>query len=170
MRILLLVYFGMLCCAAQAGETATAVRNTEIKIKPFTDAVTVASLKQGSKVEVLTRKSSWMQVKTDDGSGWVKMLSLKFSNEGKNKSGDSGLRALFNVASGGGSGGAVTTGVRGLSEENLKNAHPNPQALEKMQGYTANKEDAQKFARAGSLSAQDMGYVAEGENGGKNEK
>ena len=78
----------------------------------------------------------------------MNLLSLKFSNADKKKSGDSGLRALFNVASGGGGGGAVTTGVRGLSEENLKDAHPNPQALEQMQGYAASKEGAQKFAKA----------------------
>ena len=153
---------------AQAGESATTVRVTEIKAKPFSDAETVASLAQGSKVEVLARKASWMRVNADDNNGWVKMLSLRFSNADKNKSGDSGLGSLFNVASKGGSGGTVTTGVRGLSEENLKNAQANPKALEAVQGYAANKAEAQKFAKSGNLRSQDMDYVTEtGKGSGK---
>lgn len=167
MRWMIAIVLSMLYCAAQAGETATAVRNTEMKARPFSDAATVTSLERGSKVEVLARKASWMQVKANGTTGWVKMLSLQFSNADKNKTGDSGLRALFNVASGSGSGGAVTTGVRGLSEEDLKNAHPNPQALETVQGYAVNKTEAQKFARLGNLLEQDMDYVAQTENGGK---
>ena len=167
MRMLLLVYMSMMCYVAQAGESATTVRFTEMKAKPFTDAETVANLEQGSKVEVLARKASWMQVKADDNNGWVKMLSLRFSNTDKNKSGDSGLGALFNVASKGGSGGTVTTGVRGLSEEKLKNAKANPKALEAMQGYAVNKNEAQKFAKSGSLRTQDMDYVTESGKGGE---
>ena len=152
---------------AQAGESATTVRVTEIKAKPFSDAETVASLAQGSKVEVLARKASWMQVKADDNNGWVKMLSLRFSNADKNKSGDSGLGSLFNVASKGGSGSTVTTGVRGLSEENLKNAKANPKALETMQGFAADKKAAQQFAKSGGLREQDVDYVDEAGKGGK---
>lgn len=167
MRWMIAIVLSVLCCAAQAGETATAVRDTEMKARPFTDAATVVSLERGSKVEVLARKASWMQVKTNGTAGWVKMLSLQFGNADKNKTGDNGLRALFNVASGGSGGGQVVTGVRGLSEENLKNAHPNPQALEAVQGYAVNKTEAQEFARLGNLNTQDMDYVAETESGGK---
>ena len=157
----------VLCCTAQAGESAITVRVTDMKAKPFTDAETVVSLAQGSKVEVLARKASWMQVKADDSSGWVKMLSLRFSGGDKNKSGDSGLGSLFNVASKGGSGGTVTTGVRGLSEENLKNAKLNPKALETMQGFAADKKAAQQFAKSGGLREQDVDYVDEAGKGGK---
>lgn len=166
MRLILVIYLGLLCCAAQAVETATAVRNTEIKAKPFADAAIVGTLEQGGKVEVLARKASWMRIKADDSSGWVKMLSLRLSEGETNKSGDSGLGALFNVASKGSSGGTVTTGVRGLSEENLKNAQANPKALEAMQGYVANKTEAQQFAKSGGLHEQSMDYVSETGNGG----
>lgn len=167
MKWIFSVYLVMLCCTAQAGESATTVRVTEIKAKPFADAETVDTLEKGSKVEVLARKASWMQVKADDSNGWVKMLSLRFSNADKNKSGDSGLGALFNVASKGGSGGTVTTGVRGLSEENLKNAKANPKALEAVQGYASDKPEAQQFAKSGGLREQDVDYVDEAGKGGE---
>ena len=160
MKRVLAVIFGMLCSMAQAGEIATTIRVTDLKAKPYTDADTLASLAQSSKVEVLVRRSSWMQVKSTNDTGWVKMLSLKFSNA-DNKSGDSGLGALFNVASKGSSGSTVTTGVRGLSVTDLKNAKPNPKAFEIMQGYAVDKSAAQKFARSGKLQEKQMDYVAE---------
>ena len=90
------------------------------------------------------------------------MLSLQFSDTGRRqRKADSGLRALFNVASGGGSGGVVTTGVRGLSEADLKDAKPDSQALQTVQGYAVNKSEAAKFAKAGKLSTQEMDYLSE---------
>ena len=175
MRRMLAIVLAMLCCTvlcsmAWAGEIAYTVRATLLKEKPYTDARTLATLEQRSRVVVVSRQASWMQVKTNAGSGWVKMLSLQFSDAGKqNKKGDSGLRALFNVASGGG-GGSVTTGVRGLSEEDLKNAQPNPQALLAVQGYAVSKSAAKNFAKAGNLSELEMEYVTAPEKGADNEK
>lgn len=153
--------------AAQAGETAYTVRATELKAKPFADAATLLSLAEHGKVEIVTRQASWMQVKADGTTGWLKMLSLRLGNaEAQKKTGDSGLGALFNVAAKGNSGGTVTTGVRGLSEENLKNAHPNPQALEAMQNYAVSEKNAISFAKAGKLAKQHMDYLSPSDKGG----
>ncbi|HUW25041.1 MAG TPA: SH3 domain-containing protein [Gallionella sp.] len=153
----------LLLCAVtvQAGEIAYTVRATELKARPFTDAETLLNLAERSKVEILVRQSSWMRIRADGTTGWVKMLSLRLGNaEAQNKSGDSGIGALFNVVSTGSSGSSVTTGVRGLSEENLKNAHPNPQALQTMQGYAASKKDAIDFAKTGKLNSQQIDYLS----------
>ncbi|MBI1173695.1 MAG: hypothetical protein GC139_00325 [Sideroxydans sp.] len=160
MKWLLLFFLGCFTLAAQAGETAYTVRATELKAKPFSDAATLASLAERSKVEVLARQASWMQVQANGKTGWVKMLSLRFGDAAaQKKSGDSGLAALFNVAKGGGSGSTVATGVRGLSEENLKNPHPDPQALQQLKGYKVNRQAAQQFARAGKLKAEQVAYL-----------
>lgn len=153
----LLVWCGM----AHAAETAYLVRATELKAKPFADAATVAKLEEQSKVDVLSRQASWMQVKAAAGTGWVKMLSVRMGNPGAQpaKSGDSGLSKIFNLATTGSSGSTVTTGVRGLSEEKLRNAQPNPADFKLMQGYAANKAEAQKFAKAGQLKAEQMDYL-----------
>lgn len=149
------------CGAAQAAETAYLVRATELKAKPFADAETVATLEEQSQVEVLARQASWMQIKAAAGTGWVKMLSVRLGKPGAQpaKSGDSGLGKIFNLATTGSSGSTVTTGVRGLSEEQLKNAQPNPEAYKAMQGYAAKKDDAQKFAKAGQLKSEKLDYL-----------
>jgi hypothetical protein len=142
---------------------ANTIRTTEMKAKPFTDSQTLTVLPMRSRVEVLVRKAGWTQVKTPTVTGWVKMLSLQLETNGQGKRGDNGLNALFNVASTGRSGSTVTTGIRGLSEEQLKNAKPNPQALQAAKRYAADSEEARRFAADGKLNAQSVGYS----NGGQ---
>lgn len=156
--------FCLSCCifaahSAHAAETAYTVRTTEVKAKPFSDADTLSSLPEKSRVEVLERKSGWLRIKSDDATGWVKMLSLRFGDAARKKSGDSGLGALFNVAATGGSGSTVSTGVRGLSEENLKNPHPNPEAMKELQRYATGKKEAQSFGKSGKLAMRQIDYL-----------
>ncbi len=149
--------------AVLAGELAYTIRPTELKDKPYSDAQTLTTLPPRSQVEVLARQSSWTQVKSPSFKGWVKMLSLRLESSGQNKRGDNGLSALFNVASTGRSSSTVTTGIRGLSEEQLKNTKPNPQALQAAKRYAVSKQDAQRFAAEGQLHAQSVGYLQGGQ-------
>ncbi|MDP1633401.1 MAG: SH3 domain-containing protein, partial [Gallionellaceae bacterium] len=100
----------------------------------------------------------WTQVKAGTASGWVRMLSLRYQTTTSGR-GDGGLGALFNVAKTGKSGSTVTTGVRGLSEEQLKNARPNPKELERAKEYSAEKAEARKHAKTGKLEQQDVDYM-----------
>ena len=47
----------------------------------------------------------------------------------------------------------ATTGVRGLSQEDLKNANPDPEALRRLQSFRADRAAAERFARDGKLAA-----------------
>lgn len=146
-----------------AAEYAYTVRPTELKTKPYSDAQTLTTIPPRSRVEVLSRQPSWTQVKSATFSGWVKMLSLRLEVNGQNKRGDNGLSALFNVASTGRSGSTVTTGVRGLSEEQLKNTKPNPEALQAAKRFAVSREEAQRYAAEGKLNAQSVGYLSGGQ-------
>ena len=159
MQLMLAVCLSITPVLVLSGETAYTVRPTELKSKPFSDADTLANLDEKSSVEVITRKGSWNQIKTNGVTGWVKMLSLRFGEETQKKPGDSGLKTLFNVVSTGSSGSTTTTGVRGLSEEKLRNPQPNPQALKQLEGFAENKTKAQQFAKSGKLSAKQVDYL-----------
>jgi hypothetical protein len=145
-----------------AAGTAYTIRPAELKAKPYTDAQTLTTLPPQTRVEVLARQASWTQVKSTSFSGWVKMLSLQLESNVQ-KRGDNGLSALFNVASTGRSSSTVTTGIRGLSEEQLKNTKPNPQALQAAKRYAVSREAAQQYAAEGKLHAQSVDYL----NGGQ---
>ncbi|MBI5890730.1 MAG: hypothetical protein HZB47_08650 [Nitrosomonadales bacterium] len=160
--IAICLLFG-LAPAAWAGGYAYTIRPTELKAKPFSDAQTLATLAPRVRVEVLGRQASWTQVKADTRSGWVKMLSLQLEKSGQSRRGDNGLGALFNVATTGKSGSTVTTGIRGLSEEQLKNSRPDPQALQAAKRYAVGRAEAQRYAEEGKLSAHSVGYMSGGQ-------
>lgn len=154
--------FTLLLCAvfvapAYAKQLAYTVRSTEIKQQPFSDAATVAMLKEKAGVNILSRKGGWVRITSASGNGWVRMLSLR-SDSTAAKQGDSGLQSLLNVGRSGSSGTTVATGVRGLSEEDLKNAKPNPRELEKLKDYAVSKAQAEKFARDAKLKTQRFDY------------
>lgn len=168
MRLLIAIGLGLCMLNAQAQENAYTVRATDLKEKPFADAPTVAKLAEQTRVEVITRQASWMQIKSDAVTGWVKFLSLRMGNgKAQTAPGGDGMKTLFNVAATGKSGSTTTTGVRGLSEEKLKKAEPNPQALKALQEQAVSSDDARDFAKAGKLDAQKMDYVAATEKGRK---
>lgn len=158
----LFLLFGLLP-VAWAGESAYTIRATDLKAKPYTDAQTLTSLPPRSQVEVLGRQASWTHVKSTSFNGWVKMLNLRFDTNAQGKRGDNGLSALFNVATTGRSNSTVTTGIRGLSEEQLKNTKPNPQALQAARRFAVSRADAQHFAAEGKLHAQSVGYLEGGQ-------
>ena len=147
---------------AFAAELAYTVRPTEVKAKPFIDASTLASLGESSKVDVLQRQASWIQVKADSATGWVKMLSLRFDQLGsapKAGGANSNLAVLYNIASTGSGGSTPTTGVKGISEEALKNPRANPTQLKQMNDLQIASPEVETFARAGKLSAKTMAYL-----------
>ena len=56
----------------------------------------------------------------------------------------------------------ATTGIRGLSTEDLKNANPDAEALKRMQSYRADRPAAERFAREGKLIEASVDYQAGG--------
>lgn len=153
-----LVLYASLTAPAYAWQVAYTVRSTEIKQLPYSDATTVATLGEKASVNVMSRQGGWVKINSVKGNGWVRMLSLRGDSTAKT-SGDSGLQSMINVGRSGSSGITMTTGIRGLSEEDLKNVHPNPGEFNKLQNYAANKAKAEKFARDAKLKTQPLDYL-----------
>jgi hypothetical protein len=137
-------------------EPATVVRATELKSEPATDAATVAQLAENAAVDALERKGGWTRVKAGANEGWVKLLALRYG--GAAKAGDTGIQQAFNVARSGSSGTQVTTGVRGLDEQQLASARPNPGELAKMSSFAADRDAASAFATQGKLMPAAVAY------------
>lgn len=140
---------------ALAGEGGTAIKMDSLRAEPFADAKTVGSLNKNDSVEILTKKGAWLQVKSKKSTGWVRLLSVK--RGGASSSGS----AISDVASGRTGTGKVvsTTGIRGLSAEELKAAKFNEDEMKKMESYQTSAGDAQSYAAAGGLSANKMAYL-----------
>jgi hypothetical protein len=140
-------------------EPASLVRRAELKQSPATDALKVIDLPENAAVDAGERRGGWILVRTAAGQeGWVKLLSLRYGGPGAAKKGDSGLTQAINAARTGSSGTQVTTGVRGLDDEKISTAQPNPAELRKMEGFAAPASASAQFAEKGELKAQNVGY------------
>jgi hypothetical protein len=149
--------------AGLAAQSGTINAATELRAAPASDAAVLKNLTSGSAVEVLTRKGGWYEAKVATKlKGWVKMLRVSFASGTSEANGGSALSALGKVVRSSSSGVHVGTGVRGLDEENLRNAHPNPVELEKLKKLGASEADAKKFAKAAKLASKKVDYLSEG--------
>lgn len=164
----LMVAAVLLIPAAYAAEIGyTYNKSTDLKKEAFADADTVTTLPEKTSVEILTRQGAWMKIKTADGKqqGWVRMLSVKLGSADQKPASGGGGSLLSSLGFGGKSQSSgtsqVTTGVRGFSEEDLKNAKPNPAEVEKMKGFSVTKEEAAGLADAAKLAPREQPYFDE---------
>jgi hypothetical protein len=142
--------------SAWAQDQAFTNRSTELKDRAAQDARTLATLPENTSVKVLGRGGAFTQVDASGQKGWVKAFHLRFpATVDKSASSGSGFSSLTSVFSGRQSEKTTiaTTGIRGLSPEDLKNAAPDAAALAKAQSYRSDKPTAERFARDGKLVA-----------------
>ena len=162
----LALFVCLLSGISHAKDEAFAVRATDVKDQPFSDAKTMSKLSENSKIEVVARKGSWMQITAPGINGWVKMLSLRFESRGPATSNDnSSLKSVYNLAATGSSGSTVTTATRSLDDKKSAKTNANAQALANMRTFAVTKADAQKFAKLEKLNEQSLAYVSS--TGGK---
>lgn len=156
--VLTLALAGLAAVPVMAAEMGAALKADELKAAPFRDAKTVGSLKAGDKVEILKRNGGWFQVKSGKSSGWVRMLSIR---RGEARKGGGEVAGLLGMASGRAGTGKVvaTTGIRGLSEEELKAAKYDEAELKQAESFIVSRAEAKKFAAKGGLVARPMDYL-----------
>jgi hypothetical protein len=148
--------------AVLAQEQAFTNRSTELKDKASADARTVANLSENTSVKVLARSGGWTQVDANGQQGWVRAFHLRFPStvQAGESSGGGLLGGLF-AKSGPKQATLATTGIRGLSQEDFKNANPDVAALQRMQSYRADKGSAERFAREAKLASVSINYLME---------
>jgi len=144
--------------AALAGEGGSLLKADDLRAEPFRDAKTVGSLAPGDQVEILKKQGGWFQVKSAAGTGWVRMLSIR---RGEARKGGGDAAGLLGLASGRAGTGSVvaTTGIRGLSEEELKEATYNEVEVKKAESYATTRAEAQRFAASGKLVSRKVDYL-----------
>lgn len=133
-----------------AGAAALTVLDTELKEQPDDASPTLIELAEGTALELGPRQGPWYEASLEAESGWVRMLNVRLSS-GEQRPGGSGVRSLLQV---GRTDATVTTGVRGLTVEQLRNAHENRAALAEMAAMQPEPGDIEAFATDGELSAR----------------
>lgn len=136
---------------AVAAETGSALKNDTLRKEPYADAKATGSFTRGESLEILKKQGAWLEVKTKKSSGWVRLLSVK---RGAATSGNQAAGVLAVASGRAGTGQVVsTTGVRGLSEADLKAAKFNETEVKTLESYTLSADEGRSFANAGNLKS-----------------
>ncbi len=141
-------------------DPGSTLKTDSVRAEPYPDAKILFSIAKGEQIDILARNGGWLRIKHTRGSGWIRMLSVKRGQPPKTNSAAQASGVLKLASGRAGTGQVVsTTGIRGLSEEELKSAKYNAEELKKAQSYAVSAADAQLFASKGKLVARRVAYL-----------
>ena len=146
-----------LAAAIACAEPAITIKPVALKETAASDSKTIASLPANTTVDLKKREGAWVQLGSGSDVGWAKLFDIRLASAqtAPAKGGDGGLGQVLGLASGQ-RGTSVTTGVRGLDEDQLVKAQPNPQEFQKLVAFQVTKEQAQQFAAVGKLTPREV--------------
>lgn len=151
------VAMALALAGAAWAEPGTVLKATELRTGPLGSAEVVAKLAAKDAVDINERRGAWAAVTTAGGqAGWVRVLNLRTAS---GEAGPGGAAALAEAFRTGSSGTAVSTGVKGLSAEELRNASPDTAEAARLAGFAATPDDALTFASQHQLASQDVDYL-----------
>ena len=151
------------CAAAALAEPVTVERDSILRAEPRTDAGVAGNLAKGATGDAVARQGAWVQIKSGTVTGWLYSFNVRFGavNPGSSSGAGSGSvlgrvfgpRQQVNVT--------ATIGIRGLEEEDLKQAHFDEGQMRQLDGYAASREQAAAQAGKSGLSASRVEYLGE---------
>ncbi len=147
--------------ALAAAEPVTVERDSVARAEPRTDSAVVANIAGGSAGEALARQGAWVQVKTATATGWLYSFNVRFGATAGSAGAGAGSvlgrvfapRQKVNVT--------ATIGIRGLDEEDLKQARFDGGQLQALDGFAASREQAEAHAGDAGLNATRVDYLAQ---------
>jgi hypothetical protein len=157
-RMMLAAVF--LAAAPAAAQQVTLERDSPLYAEPRLDASQVTQLKFGATGEVIGKQGAWLNLKTPGGSGWLFSFNVRFQSQ-QAGSGDAGTGSAAGRLFGPRRSASVTStiGIRGIEEEDLKQASFNADQMKLLDGYVATKQVAERGARATGLAPVSVEYM-----------
>jgi uncharacterized protein YgiM (DUF1202 family) len=130
----------------------TVLRTEKLYSEPASTSKVTANVAKGTSVNILARQGGWLRVKTERATGWIRLLSVRAGVGGL---GGAGVGDVV---------GAATTrsdptrvvavaGLRGLNDEDLKQAKFNAEELARMEALSVTATQARSFAGRSGLAA-----------------
>ncbi len=154
---------------ANASEEGIVIRAGDLKAQPFIDAATTDKIAANQPVSIISRQGAWVQVESNGKSGWVRMLNIRMGTvaaageKAKAKKPAAGSHgsppSLLRTGS---SGKTVTTGVKGLDEEDIRNATVDKAQLEELKALAVEPAEADADARQAGLKESSVEYFKKG--------
>lgn len=130
----------------------TLLRNESLRSQPSASAPVAAQVGRGTSVDIVARRGGWLQVKTGRTQGWVRLLSVR---AGQGGSGGASLSDAVGVATRRADPSRVVSvaGVRGLSEDELRQARFDADELARLDNYAATLSQGRSHANKSGLTS-----------------
>jgi hypothetical protein len=141
-----------------AAEDGAVIRADELRAMPFIDAAASAKVAANQPVTILARKGGWVQVQTGGQAGWLRMLNVRLRAGSGPAQGQANVRAASLLRTNS-SGKTVTTGIKGLGEEDLQNAAADPAQVAKLATLAVSPDEASANAHASGLVEQQVDFL-----------
>ncbi len=142
----------VLCVAAASALAApgTVLRNDKLYSQPSASSKVAANVSKGASVNILAKQGGWLRVSSGKSTGWIRLLSVRAGAGGL---GGAGLGDVVGAATTRSDPSRVVAvaGLRGLSEEDLKQAKFNGDELVRMNAWQATPAQARSFAAQSGL-------------------
>jgi hypothetical protein len=157
---LLLCVLALAAAGTAAAQQVTLERDSALYSEPRLESAPITQLRQGATGDVLGKQGGWLNLKTPGGTGWLFSFNVRFPSQ-KADGGDTGAGAGLGRVLGARRSSSVTSsiGVRGLEEEDLRQATFDAGQMKLLGEYATTREAAEQGARAAGLAPANVEYL-----------
>jgi hypothetical protein len=156
--------------ATAAPDKGLVIRAGDLLAQPFIDAAKSGPLAANQPVTIIERRGAWANVESNGKTGWVRMLNLRLEPRAgtpgatRPSGSPTSLNPLTALQTGS-SGRTVTTGVKGMDEEDIRNATPDFDQVGLLDQLAVDASDARANAQKANLKENTISYL---DKGGRN--
>ncbi len=145
----------LLLCTASATAWAapgTVLRNEKLYSQPSASAKVAGTVAKGASVNILAKQGGWLRVTSGKTTGWIRLLSVRAGAGGL---GGAGVGDVVGAATTKSDPSRVVAvaGLRGLNEEDLKQAKFDANELARMEALSVTPTQARSYAGQSGLAA-----------------
>jgi hypothetical protein len=132
--------------------TGTVLRDEKLYAQPSATSKVAASVPRGATVTIQQKQGGWLRVTSGKTTGWIRLLSVRAGAGGL---GGAGIGDVVGAATTKSDPSRVVAvaGLRGLNDEQLKQAKFNADELARMEALTVTPAQARSFAGQTGLVA-----------------
>lgn len=140
-----------LSASAAFANTGVVLRNEKLYSQPSATASAAGSAVKGASVTILAKQGGWLRVTAGKTTGWIRLLSVRAGAGGL---GGAGVGDVIGAATTQSNPSKVVAvaGLRGLSDEELKQAKYNADEIARLDALAVSGAQAQSFAAQSGLA------------------
>ena len=144
----------VLCVASATAWAApgTVLRNEKLYSQPSSSARVAGNVAKGASVNILAKQGGWLRVSSGTTTGWIRLLSVRAGAGGLGRTGVGDVVGAATTRSDPSRVVAVA-GLRGLNDEDLKQAKFNAEELARLDAFNVTAAKARSFASQSGLVA-----------------